>query len=244
MKLLLINPNTSQHVTEQMLAQAQKTAAGRARIKGATAAFGPAIISSRVENAIAAHGALDIASELAADFDAIILGVSMDTALIELRELMQIPVIGMAQASLLLAQSLGQRIGCLTIGAQMIPLYEEMTARYGFTDQAVWRAIDLPAAFAVDPGAEVVSAVATAVNDMAQDNGVDVVILCGAVLTGYAEKIDTHIPVIDCIDAATRTAIMLVESAASQATQRAVPKIAGRASIGLGAALSQRLTGK
>lgn len=243
MRLLLINPNTSQHVTERMVAQATASAAGRAAVVGATASFGPAIIGSRVENAIAAHGALDLAAREATDFDAIILGVSMDTALFELRELLPMPVVGMAQAGFLLGQAMGQRIGCLTIGAHMIPLYQEMTARYGFRDQAVWRAMDLPAAFGARPGPEVSDAVARAVNDMARNDRVDVVMLCGAVLTGYADKISADVPVIDCIDAATRLAITLVESAACHPDRHPVAKLSGRASTGLGPALSQLLSG-
>ena len=107
MKLLLINPNTSPHVTDRMVVQARRTAGSRASVDGVTAAFGPAIIGSKAENAIATHGALDTAARHHAGYDAVILGVSMDSGLAALRELFPIPVVGMAEASILLACSLG-----------------------------------------------------------------------------------------------------------------------------------------
>jgi allantoin racemase len=241
MRLLLINPNTTPHVTQRMLDQARKTAAGRAQVDGATAAFGPAIIGSRVENAIAAHGALDIAARQAGGYDAVILGVSMDTAMLELRDMLRVPVVGMAQAALLQAQMLGQRIGCLTIGPQMIPLYQEMTAGYGLADRVIWHAMTLPAAYGADPGPEVGRAVSQAISAMIRDDGVDVVMLCGAVLTGLSDSLTADIPVIDCIDAATRMAMLLVESPVCQTEKRAGVQLSGRHSTGLGAALAQRL---
>lgn len=239
MRLLLINPNTTVHVTARMVEQARKSAGLRAQVDGATATFGPAIIGSRVENAIAAHAALDLAAERAASYDAVILGVSMDTALHELRALLDIPVIGMAQAALLQAQMLGQRIGCLTIGPQMLPLYREVTESYGLGDRAVWRAITLPAAYGADPGPDVTKAVGAAVQAMIRDDSVDVVMLCGAVLAGLSDQIPAKVPVIDCIDAATRMAILMVESGHAQRT--GMTGLSGRASVGLGAALTDRL---
>jgi allantoin racemase len=244
MKLVLINPNTSTHVTDLMVAQARKTAGKTAQIIGVTAAFGPRIIGSRVENSLAVHGALDAAAREAQNADAIILGVSMDTALQELRDLMPMPVVGMAQSALMTAANLGARVGCVTIGPQMIPLYEEMTAGYGLADRAVWRAIDLPSVFDQSPGPGLVDALTAQCDQFVRDAGVDVLLLCGAVLTGYAPQVsaNVNVPVLDCIDTATRMAMMLVERANTCSAVPARPKVAGRLSDGLGEALSDMLS--
>jgi allantoin racemase len=246
-KLLLINPNTSSHVTDRMVTQARRTAGSRAAVDGVTAAFGPAIIGSKAENAIAAHGALDTAARHYAGYDAIILGVSMDSGLAALRELFPIPVVGMAEASILFACSLGARVGCFTLGPKLLPLYQSLTDSYGFSERvACWRALDLPAAYGTEMLPEVADAVADACERMARNDGVDIAVLCGAVLTGYAERIAglTSIPVVDCIDAATRTAIMLVERdavLAGKASTRAL--VRGRRSVGLGQELAALLQG-
>ncbi|WP_112323668.1 aspartate/glutamate racemase family protein [Oceanibium sediminis] len=242
MKLVLINPNTSEHVTERMVRQARVTAAGGAKIEGVTAAFGPRIIGSRAENGLAVHGALDAAARRAQDADAIILGVSMDTGLRELRDLMPIPVVGMAQAALMAAAHLGTRIGCLTIGPQMLPLYQEVTDNYGFGDQAIWRAIEVPGIFEDPPASDVADVLAERCREAVQADGVDVIMLCGAVLTGYLPLVAPRVPVpvIDCIDAATRMAMMLV-AMTGDLPRNGAPAAGGRQSVGLDPALAQLL---
>lgn len=213
MRILLINPNTSAHVTERMVEQARKTAGSKAEIVGATATFGPQFINSRAANTIAAHACLDVAARQASGFDAIVLGVSMDTGLAAVRELLDMPVVGMAEAGLKASCTLGARVGCLTLGNQLLPLYREMTAGYGMSDRVQWKAIELPAAYGTDIAADVAIAIRDACEQMVKEESIDVVALCGAVLAGYAETISegVSVPVVDCIDAAVRTAISLVE---------------------------------
>lgn len=246
MKILLINPNTSTHVTDRMVDQARKTAGDRAEIVGVTAQFGPAFISSRAGNAIATHAALDLAARHHSGHDAIVLGVSMDTGLIPIRELFDMPVVGMAESAMLLGCTLGQRIGCLTLGSHLLPLYEEVTAGYGLSSRVVWRALELPAAYGTGMVDAVAQAIAAASERMAREDGVDVVALCGAVLTGYADTIqnEVSVPVVDCIDAAIRTAILLVERAAALNKPPALRVMQAKAnSIGLGAELAALLGG-
>ena len=214
MKLLLINPNTSTHVTERLLVQARRAAGARAEVVGVTATSGPAIIRSRADNELAAHSVLELAQRHRAGCDAVILGVSMDTALRPLRKRLDIPVVGMAEAALLTACMLGERIGCLTLGAQMLPLYEELTASYGLDARvACWRALELPTAFGPALDGDVAQALCEACARMAADDGAGVVMLCGAVLAGYAARIapEVRVPVIDCIEAATQQAMALVD---------------------------------
>lgn len=246
MKLLLINPNTTEHVTERMLAQARRAAGARAEVIGVTAASGPAIIGSRAENAIAGYAAIELAVLHHAGFDAVILGVSMDTALRALREMLDIPVLGMTEAALLTGCMLGGRIGCLTLGPRLLPLYEELTSSYGLSSRvAGWRALDLPAAYSHDVDADVAQRVGEACRRMVTDNSADVVLLCGAVLAGYAARVapTVNVPVIDCIEAATQQAMALVDLRleAHRAGSYARPK--GRRLTGVDPSLARWLEG-
>ena len=49
MRLLLINPNTSAHITERMLNAARAVLGPDVHVSGATASFGPAVIGTRSE---------------------------------------------------------------------------------------------------------------------------------------------------------------------------------------------------
>lgn len=239
-QLLLLNPNTSAGITERMAQQARLAAGKKAGIQGITAEFGPKIIGSRAENAIAAHAVLDAAARHHAGFSAIIVGSSMDTGLIPLRELLAVPVVGMAHAAIATGLALGARVGCLTLGTHLVPLYEEMTRMYGFSaDVVLWRAMELPAAYSGSLLPEAVAAVGDRCRLMVEQDRVDAVVLCAAVLTGCAAQLGDRVPVpvIDCIDAATRTAMMLAERADHPAPRSGARPL-GRDSTGLGSALA------
>jgi allantoin racemase len=116
MKLLLVNGNTTQAVTERVVAEARRCGAPGTEVTGATARFGVSIVSTEAENDISAHGVLDVLSETYAGHDAAILAISFDTALIGARQIVPIPVIGMTEAALHTACLLRRRFGLISFG--------------------------------------------------------------------------------------------------------------------------------
>jgi len=86
MKLLLINPNTTLAVTDAVLATARASALPGTEFKAVTGKFGPVVIGSRAENAVAQHGVLSLLAEHAIGYDAVVLAVSLDTGLWACRE--------------------------------------------------------------------------------------------------------------------------------------------------------------
>lgn len=212
MKILLINPNTSTFVTERMVLAAQACLGEGAGVVGVTAQCGPAIVGSRVENALAAAAAVELGAKHADGADAVLLGISTDAGLAPLRELLKVPVVGMLEAALLTACQLGGRIGLLTLGPRMLPLYQEQAAAYGLASRICgWRAIEVPAAYKQQPGPEVFDTVATHAAAMVTEHALDVVILSGAVLAGGRSAIQPRVPVpvVDGIEASAWQALAL-----------------------------------
>ena len=248
MKILLANPNTSRFITDRMVRAAQASVGEAAAILGVTAAHGPAVVGSRVENTLAASAALELGAAHADGCDAMILGISTDAGLEPLRELLDIPVVGMLEAALLTACQLGGRIGLLTLGERMLPLYQEQARRLGLGGRmAGWAGIELAAAFTPPSGDGAVPAVADAVVEHAarlvRAERLDVLVLSGAVLAGYRPAIEPRlpVPVIDGIEAAAWQAVAL--GAQKPAAHRAgsyVPP-AGRRVSGVAAPLAERL---
>lgn len=130
MQFLLVNPNTSQHVTQRMVATAQNSLGTMATVHGVTASQGPQIVACCAENVLAAQQALELAVQHHAGMDAVILAISTDSGIAALRESLGIPVIGMLQAALVTAAQLGQRVGLLTLGGHMLPVYQEQLRQY------------------------------------------------------------------------------------------------------------------
>ena len=110
------------------------------------ATSGPASIESAAEESLAVPGVLAAVPGLQADgFDAIIIGCFGDTGLSPAREMVDIPVIGPAQASAHLAAQLGQRFGILTVVDEVVPPLRRLMRAYGLEPLlADVRAVDVP----------------------------------------------------------------------------------------------------
>ena len=81
MRLLLINGNTTQAITDRCAAAARAVAGPGTEIVAATARRGPAIIGTRAENALAAAAVVELIAEHAGSCDAALIAISFDTAL-------------------------------------------------------------------------------------------------------------------------------------------------------------------
>src|SRR3954468_14358982 len=102
--IVLINPNTDHRATSIMLAAARAAATDNFSIAAITAKVGVPMIVDELELAEAARTTLLLASELV-DVSGIIVAAFGDPGVTELRDLLQIPIIGIGEASLRLAAS-------------------------------------------------------------------------------------------------------------------------------------------
>ena len=125
MKLLLVNGNTTQAVTDRVVAEATRCAAPGTAITGVTARFGVSIVSTEAEEEIAGHAVLDALAANFAGHDAVILAISFDTALLGARQILPVPVLGMTESSLMTACLLGRRFGLISFGQSSRRMYLE-----------------------------------------------------------------------------------------------------------------------
>jgi len=135
MRLLLINPNTTQAMTDKVLAVARAGVSDEVELVGATGRFGAAYVASRAAYAIAGHAALDAWANAPGTFDAVVLACFGDPGLDALREICPVPVVGMADAALFVAAQLGARIGIVTGGERWGPMLREFVAARGLADR-------------------------------------------------------------------------------------------------------------
>ncbi|MEP7283914.1 MAG: aspartate/glutamate racemase family protein, partial [Rubrivivax sp.] len=122
----MINPNTSAHITERMAASARTTLIQGDVLTAITAVDGPAVVRSAVLLAQADVSAMALADTHASQHDAIVLGISLDGVAPRLRQHHpELPIVGMTEAALLTACLQCERIGLLTLGASLLPLYRQ-----------------------------------------------------------------------------------------------------------------------
>ncbi len=215
MRLLLINPNTSTHITHRLALSARRALHPADTLTAVTAEGSPQVVRNAIDLQQAHGNALALAHAHAARHDAIVLAISLDGASVALREQHPaLPVVGMTEAALMTACLRAQYIGLLTLGASVLPLYRERVAQIGVGSRVIaYAAPEAPTAFApdthdVDP--VVLDALVTACGQLRRD-GAQIVVLAGAVLCGYAEALQArcNVPVLDGVACAVRQLHML-----------------------------------
>ena len=238
MRILMINPNTSAAITEILATRMREVAGPGITVLPVTGRFGARYIASRAAAAIAGHAALDALAEHVADCDVVYLACFGDPGLAALKEVSPVPVVGMAEASVQSACSLGSRFAIVTAGAAWAPMLKELVVGFGLSDRlAAIRTIGQSGGeIARDPGSVLDSLVA-ACNACANQDGAESVILGGAGLAGLAAEVQgaVPVPVICSVEAGTRAVIAVRDQG------RGVQVPLTLASVGLSAALAKLL---
>ena len=208
MRLLIANPNNSQPVTDRIAVTARAAASPGTVITAVTAAFGAPYIASRAEAVLGAAALLELLAVHAAAADAVVVAAFADPGLGAARELLSIPVVGMAEAAMLTACMLGRRFAIVTFTPAMHAWYQECVEHHGLTGRCAGVfCLDEPfgaiTAVADEKAAALVRLCATAVAA-----GADVCILGGAPLAGLAAQVADQVvvPLVDGVAAAVRQA--------------------------------------
>jgi Asp/Glu/hydantoin racemase len=244
MRILILNPNTSADVTARLLAAAKQAAAQGAIIGTATATRGVPYIATRAEAQIGGAIALEMLAELHGDYDAAIIAAFGDPGLLGARELFDIPVIGMAEASMLTACMLGRRFAIVTFARALGPWYQDCVDMHGLTGRCAGiRTLDDPFKSIGNVQDEKESLLAELAKQTALELEADTVILAGAPLAGLAARIRDRVPVpvVDQMAAAVKQAEALVTLGVRKPTVGTFRRPDAKPTIGLPDALAARI---
>lgn len=243
-EILLINPNTTRAITDLVLKHARRFAAKGTRLRALTGSFGPRYIASRVGYAIAGHAAVDALANDRGSKDAVVLACFGDPGLAALKEIAEVPVVGMADAAILQAAALGRRFSIVTGGERWKPMLEEFVASQGLSSRlaSVRTVAPTGADIARDPKAAL-ALLAKGCTACVREDGADVVILGGAGLAGLATRLEDKldVPLLDGLACAISMAEALARQDLAKARSGALSLPAPVASIGLSRGLSQLL---
>lgn len=236
--LLLINPNTTASITDLVLKHAKRFATKGTSLRAVSGAFGPRYVASRIGYAIAGHAAVDALANDKGRKDAVVLACFGDPGLAALKEVSPVPVVGMAEASILEASSLGKRFSIVTGGVLWKPMLEEFVAAQGFGRRlaSVRTVAPTGADIARNPKAAM-ALLAKGCQACAREDGADVVILGGAGLAGLAAKLKSavDVPVLDGV----ACAISMAEALARQKPAKKARLPAPVESVGLSKGLAK-----
>ncbi len=210
MTIFVINPNSSAHVTDGIdRAVDPMRAASPVPIEARTLAEGPPGIETQAHVDGVVTPLLDHCAALEPQASAFVIACYSDPGLAALREQSARPVIGIAEASILTAMTMGQRFGIISILSKSVPRHMRYVGAMGVMDRL---AADLPLELGVldladeDRAFERLKTVGATLRDSAM---ADVVILGCAGMTAYRAALEDHLglPVVEPCQAATAMAI-------------------------------------
>lgn len=235
MRLLLINPNTTAAMTDRLAAVASGVLPPGATLTALTAPRGVPYVSSRIEAQIAGGVVLEMLADHAAGHDAVVIAAYGDPGLSAAREMLDIPVVGMAEAAMLTACMVGARFAVVTFAARLLPWYAEGVAASGLSARCAGFFTPQEGFASVTSVAQDLRGPLTALCREAADAGADVAILAGAPIAGLAAEIAAEVPVVtlDPVSAAVLQAAALVRLAPGGAAAGSFRRPPAKPSIGL-----------
>ena len=121
MKILVANPNTSTGVTDRLVTAGKMVASPGTELLPMTAPRGVPYIATRAEAAIGSAMMLEMLAERRGTFDAAIVAAFGDPGLGGARELFDFPVVGMAEAAMLVACTLGRKFAIVSFVVPTLP---------------------------------------------------------------------------------------------------------------------------
>lgn len=211
MRLVLINPNTSQATTAAMLAIARGTAAASATITGLTAPYGAPLITDEAALTTAAEAVLSLAPALADGQPAgVIVAAFGDPGLLRMRAACACPVTGIAEAGMAEAAAGERRFAVVTTTPALAPAIARTAELYGHA--AAFTGVRLtdgdPHAVMADPR-RLEAALESACDEAIRRDGAEAIVIGGGPLATAARSLARRIPVpiIEPVPAAVRLAL-------------------------------------
>jgi allantoin racemase len=244
MRVLIVNPNTTEEVTALMLEAGRAAASPEVDLSAITAPRGLPYISNRAEAQIGGAIALEMLADAPAGVDAAILAAFGDPGLMGARELFDFPVVGVSEAAMLTACMLGGRFLIVTFASALCGWYRDCVEMHGLTSRCAGVvAPDRPFGTLREVRETSWMALVEMTNVAIAERDADVVILAGAPLTGLAERARHLIPtpVVDPIVAAVKQAETLIAVRGAKASRGSFQRPPPKPSRGLAASLAAYL---
>jgi allantoin racemase len=209
MRILLVNPNTSEEFTQRIQAIAEKYALPTTTAIAKNPTFGPRSIESIYDELLSSPGTLELVISELDHFDAVAIACYSDHPTIyALREITDKPVIGIAEASMYLACMLGRRFSVVTTNREWEPLLWDAVRHYGLAERcASVRTTGMPVlALESASPAETYALILKAARQAVEMDGAEVICLGCAGMTGLDKQleVDLSIPVVDGVISALK----------------------------------------
>jgi allantoin racemase len=215
MRILLINPNTSESFTRKIQTIADQYALPTTQALAVNPESGPRSIECIYDELLSSPGTLKTALAHLDECDAFVIACYSDhPAVYALREITDKPVLGIAEASMLIACMLGQKFSVVTTNREWEPLLWDAVRHYGLAERcASVRSTGMPV-LALESASpqETYQMILTASRQALEQDGAEVICLGCAGMAGLDKQLqaDLKVPVVDGVTGALKLLESLV----------------------------------
>lgn len=215
MQLLVINPNTTQAMTDAIGQAARAVARPQTQVVAVQPSFGPVSIECHYDEAFGAAGVAEQVRQAQAwGPDAVVVACFGDPGLDAARELSSGPVIGIAEAAFHMATLVATSFSVVTTLKRTCVMAERLLQRYGF--ERVCRGVhgtDIPVLDLEHCSADTVDALEAAARDALARDGSGALVLGCAGMAPLCTQLSQRlgVPVIDGVAAGVKLAEAMVE---------------------------------
>lgn len=214
MQILVINPNSTQSMTDKIVAAARAAASPGTVIHGATGTGAPPSIEGHYDEAMSLPGLLSRVKQAEADgIDGVVVACFDDPGIGACREIASGPVLGICEAAVKAASMLGTSFSVVTTLPRAIPVIEHLVHGYGLSHQCRRvRSAEIPVLALEEPGSDARMKVRDEVLRAIKEDHCEAVVLGCAGMADLTEWLsgETGIPVIDGVTIATRMVEALI----------------------------------
>ena len=195
MRIFVINPNTSESMTDHIRRELEEIKRPDTELTVVNPEHGPVSIESAYDEALAGPPTLELVRRANEEgYDAIVLACFSDPALDAAKEISDIPVIGIEEATLHVAAMLGHKFSIMTSLSRRIPTREVHVRLRGLESAfASAPAMNMPVLEMDANPAKAKARILELARKAVQEDGAEVIVLGCAGLAGYAEDIEREL---------------------------------------------------
>ena len=209
MRILVVNVNTTEAVTQAIRSQAQRCASPGTEIVALTPFFGPASVEGNFESYLSAVAVMDRVSAYPESFDAVVHAGFGEHGREGLQELLDVPVLDITEAAAHVACLVGHTYSVVTTLERAVPQIRDRLKLAGLLDRcASVRATGLGVLELEENPQRTVEAIVEEAKRALVDDKAEVICLGCAGMAGLDDRVAaaTNVPVVDGVAAAVRLA--------------------------------------
>ena len=198
MRIFVVNPNTSESMTEHLRRELEKIKRPDTELKVVCSEYGPLTIESAYDEALAQPATLERVQQANEEgYDAVILACFSDPGLDAAKEISDVPVIGIEEATMHVAAMLGHKFSVTTSGYNRVPTRELHARERGLEHSFASTLVLEMSVEEMDAEPERAKRrILEVARDAVAEEGTEVIILGCAGLAGYAEDVEREVGVV------------------------------------------------